>query len=544
MLSAMALTVAAAHGQHVLWTHTGTQGASILNGQAAAIGDVDGDGWSDVVQAVWVYVGGQAVVVWEIWTFSGRDGRRLRTLRAPPGPGYTPFAVGIAGDVDGDGIGDYAVGWWDQGCCRGASTVQVRSGRDDRLVWQATNTWESLFGFCVASVGDVDGDGRSDVGIAAPRDTPYGTVFVYSSTGNLLHRIVGSSSVAIANQGWQTIARVGDIDGDRRDDFVVGGAVFNGPGGAFVFSGRTGQVLVRGMDPQPGDNLGASVDGCGDMDGDGVPDFVVGSWGGLSTPGLVTAFSGRDGQPIRTWRPADLGRTGLEADTLRSGGRDFDQDGVPDVLLGSDAAGAIWVLSGRDGSVIFRLEGQGGSFGGYASILGSQPGSPYPHFVVVQSRYQYVIPPPFSYLGRLLCFAGSPRGVEVYGQACAGALASEPSIGLRDLSPRNVRVSVHGAQPSAPAALMLGCSRTSWGPITLPFPLTPFGLPQCQLFTSVELTVPVVCGATGLAAGYAAVELPGRLDATGPFRVFAQWWCLPRSGFPGGVSDAVAFSGR
>src|SRR5690606_30998268 len=86
-----------------------------------------------------------------------------------------------------------------------------------------------------------------------------------------------------------------------------------------------------------------------------------------------------------------------------------------------------------------------------------------------------------------------------------------------------VRVTVHGAAPNAPAALLLGCSRTSWGSIPLPFALAPFGLPQCDLLTSVELTVPVLTGSAGLAAGYANVDLPGRLERAGPFTIHAQW---------------------
>ena len=123
------------------------------------------------------------------------------------------------------------------------------------------------------------------------------------------------------------------MDGDGCDDFVSGGGDTTafagaGAGGGILFSGRTGKVLVVGLDEQQGDNLGAAVDGCGDMDGDRIPDFVAG--GGQSQRVAVRAFSGRTGQGIRSWTNATVSTLGGLA--IKSGGIDIDQDGVPEVI--------------------------------------------------------------------------------------------------------------------------------------------------------------------------------------------------------------------
>ncbi|MFG0319527.1 MAG: integrin alpha, partial [Planctomycetota bacterium JB042] len=112
---------------------------------------------------------------------------------------------------------------------------------------------------------------------------------------------------------------------------------------------------------------GFSVSDLGDVDGDGVPDVLVGAPGAqadgdLAPEGRAVVLSGADGTPIREWFGTDdLGLFGQAV----AGVGDVDQDGRPDVLIGAPAAvsgtgqvtGAAFLHSGFDGSLIRSFHG-------------------------------------------------------------------------------------------------------------------------------------------------------------------------------------------
>lgn len=174
--------------------------------------------------------------------------------------------------------------------------------------------------------------------------------------------------------GW--IARtVGDVDGDGVADFVtsaptknIGGA---NAGRIYVYSGRTG-ALIWSVDGSPGDQLGSGIEAAGDTDGDGIPDIIA------SAPEIDTAYvySGRDGHVLLTLHGEAKGdRFGEHV----SSAGDFERDGHADVIIGAPGnnvgghgAGRAYVYSGKDGRLLLTLTGKrrGDAFGstvtGYA----------------------------------------------------------------------------------------------------------------------------------------------------------------------------------
>lgn len=199
-------------------------------------------------------------------------------------------AVDVPGDVDGDGKDDFLVGLPDAGtggtarvfsggaCAAGACT-EITFARP----LGATATAGSAFGWSVAGLGDLDRDGRADFAVGAPRAagpgcTPAcvsaGVVHVFSgATGRPIHSIYGSAAEARLGT---VLSGPGDIDGDGWRDIVA--QELNRVRG---FSGLTGAEVVSHTAPRSafGRGYGDALAGAGDVNGDRVADYVIGtSW--------------------------------------------------------------------------------------------------------------------------------------------------------------------------------------------------------------------------------------------------------------------------
>jgi hypothetical protein len=211
----------------------------------------------------------------------------------------------------------------------------------------------SLFGWGVSAVADVDGDGASEVLTGAPFNTlggaNAGRAYLFSgATGAPLFVWTGAAGDRL---GF-SIADAGDVDGDGMPDVIVGApGGMDAPGTARIYSGATGDELAVLNGSAAADNFGVSVTGVGDVDGDGLGDVLVGAprdpTVGLDS-GRVTLFAAAD------WSAPLWSREG-EAGMRLGGGAgpigDVNGDAIADVVVGAHGnGGAVWVLSGDDGS--------------------------------------------------------------------------------------------------------------------------------------------------------------------------------------------------
>jgi len=231
----------------------------------------------------------------------------------------------------------------------------------------------AYFGWAVSELGDVDGDRVTDAIVGEPGSGPdqaTGTTYVYSGrTGRLIYRYDGAAG---DENGW-AIADAGDTNRDRVHDILVAspGSPGGGPGHVDLYSGRTGKLLHRFTGAHDGDAFGWSVSSAGDVDRDGRADVLVGAAQafGAVGPGYAVVYSGRTYAPIRTITGDAVG------DRLGSGAgwtEDVNGDCVPDQILGASNAGEgrrgkAYVYSGRTGKRLFTIGASpnGGELGSF-----------------------------------------------------------------------------------------------------------------------------------------------------------------------------------
>lgn len=159
-----------------------------------------------------------------------------------------------------------------------------------------------------------------------------------------------------------SVAGVGDVNRDGVPDYVIGAPedrrAGTRPGSVRVFSGRDGSVLYTFFGTAGGDRFGFSVDRAGDVNLDGVPDILIGAPQGSRRPGYVQIRSGLDGMLLWTFRgdaPGDaFGACVSEAGFV-------DRDRHPDVLVGAPGSlagrGFARVHAGWDGRAIWLARG-------------------------------------------------------------------------------------------------------------------------------------------------------------------------------------------
>ncbi len=382
------------------WSADGPKEDSGFGIAATTAGDVNGDGFSDVLVGapgwdddqidegqVSLYLGAAGgLSATPSWTLDGEQ----------VGAGFGN-AVAAAGDVNGDGYDDILV------AASGYDGTLADEGRVFLYLGSATGPsatadWTadggqtgSAFGTALSRAGDVDGDGYDDVIIGAP-----GHDGAWIDEGRV-HLFLGSATGLAASSSWtadggQTgasfgaaIAGAGDLNGDGYADLAVGAPLYDAPA---VDAGQIAIFLGSGSGPaaaadwavdgdQADARLGAALASTGDTDGDGFADLAAAA-PLYDTPsvdaGRVYLFSGASAVPFgpATW-VADGGQTGEQYGSALGAAGDTNGDGYADLAIGAPAYDSAATGEGR--AVVYEGSATGLQALPAWEIIGDQDGS-------------------------------------------------------------------------------------------------------------------------------------------------------------------------
>jgi hypothetical protein len=316
-----------------------------LGSSIAGLGDVDGDQVPDFAASS-AAAGGQVVVY---------SGATHAQIYAVPGAPYQTKLVAL-GDLDGDLVTDFAAARLDSV----TSNVDVRSGATGVLLYTLSKD-SNTFGISLASVGDVDQDGVPDLLVGDSEEHVLsqfsGAAHLYSgSNGAWIRSFYGDGG--FTQEFGYSVAGMGDVDGDGVPDLAIGAPEFryldpNTDGEVFVYSGATGAFLHEWSGLGSNTFFGTSLAEAGDVTGDGIADLLVGAPGASQlfddVNGAIYLYSGATLQPI-VYRLGDEHYSNFGGSIASVG--DVDGDGAADFAVatpyGRGQYGAVHLIHGND----------------------------------------------------------------------------------------------------------------------------------------------------------------------------------------------------
>jgi hypothetical protein len=361
----------------------------------SAFGDADGDGKTDISIGTDSQDVGTNSRQGKAWVFSGASGRLLYALDNPDPQANARFGsrIGRAGNIAGNGAPEIIVGASesdipaacgegrgglgqppvDQGCFKNVGQAYIFDGATGALVRRleippaerpggnSCTSFCGSFGIAVQGPGDTDGDGVTDQLVSAPGfDNNSGRMYLFDGeSGEVRLRIDNprpqSGSFPDGGfMGFQDVAPLspGDVNGDGLADLYAHGFLQDGPAGsgqgaAWLFDGRTGNLIRELEDPTPseGGQYGFSMSKT-DFNKDGVPDQYVGDAphhiAVSDQDGGTRVFDGRNGSVLKEFnlpasdsQPAVAGNGGPRLGWTSAAAGDLNGDGEPDFLGGT-----------------------------------------------------------------------------------------------------------------------------------------------------------------------------------------------------------------
>lgn len=491
-------------------------------GPIDSIGDVDGDGRADIL-------------------YSTPENSGVVSIRRGTGEPILEVASGIAstflgevlsgvGDLDLDGVPDFLARANEQ-------EARAYSGATGALLFTALGPpGTTLFAQAIDEVGDIDHDGRPDFAVSSPH-----SAWICSGAGGVVLRSflgLANDGVNLAGIGDVDLDGVGDLAVAAPHASAISG--FGGPGLLRVYSSATAALLLEREGSWPQATLGRALSRVGDIDLDGVPDLLISSLTSTPTGllGRVEVLSLPSGVPLNSLTGFEPGGDGVAGDQFGDsldGIGDIDGDGRPELLVG--AAALDWIGAGDGGAFVYGgLSGTpleftlcplssnpfGEFWGRNLSGVGDVDGDGVRDFVIGSPEFLNPGGP-----GNLRVYSGIGNTVTPYGQGCGGSGGFVPRLTLEAFD-EGLAIGIENGVGGATTLLFAG---TYPGHASLGY--------GCSLWVQPPLSSPLTFTLTGTGPGngsaHFAIHLPPALEGLGMMQAF-----LVDPGTPGGFAATAA----
>ena len=336
------------------------------------------------------------------------------------------YSVDRAGDVNGDGYADVVIGADRYKQFTGRTYVYLghASGLSATPIFTATGEdVNNHFGYSAGTAGDVNGDGYDDIIVGAYHYKEFtGRVYVYAGNANGLST---SPVLTITGEGpniyfGRSVGTAGDVNGDGYDDVIVAAQAYDDwTGRVYIYAGSPSGLgaapIFTAVGEGPSNSFGRSVGTAGDVNGDGYSDVVVGAPGYGDFQGRIYVYAGSaDGLgTVPAFTATGQGANGHFGYSAGTAG-DVNRDGYDDLIVGADCQGKntgwIYVFAGSSNGLsvtpIFAATGEGehNHFGYSVGAAGDVNGDGYDDVIVGAFHYN-------DSTGRVYIYPGNGDGL-------------------------------------------------------------------------------------------------------------------------------------
>ncbi|OYU12238.1 MAG: hypothetical protein CFE38_07020, partial [Comamonadaceae bacterium PBBC1] len=376
---------------------TPTPAVSGLGNHVAGVGDVNGDGYDDfAIDNRYVVFGSSGALTGLTATDLTNGSGKGFYINLTNSSNYYFSAAG-AGDINGDGMSDLILASSATGAAyvvygkTGSANVDIAQVAAGIGGFAISNPAQALT-FTTSSAGDVNGDGLVDILMTTNENTVGAKSYVIygktNSTAVSLASLSSTDGYAVTYSNLLSAANAGDVNGDGLADTIVGQS-FVGQGTAYVNFGNSAGASTSGFTisgastVQGAEQVGWSVAGAGDVNGDGLADLLVGTKIGRSY--VVFGKTGTanvdlsnllGGSPTGGFAilPTAIGDYGTDTSGYSSSyAGDLNGDGLADLLVASGLAdptgvtngGKVYVVYGKTDATAVNLTAIAAGSGGF-----------------------------------------------------------------------------------------------------------------------------------------------------------------------------------